>query len=360
MLTRKNRTRARLGLLLAALLALPACSGGAQEVSPVAPAEAPAKPVSKAPPPAPSAGSSPAAAAAEAAEEEEEAPTSTASRFAGDPRVGSYVSIPWAFTTSSYWIEGPEGVIVIDTQFTPSIAAELITKVEAITNKKVALAIVLHANPDKFNGTATFQQRGIKVVTSEQVKALLPAVHEKRVKAFYERYKPDYPSELPSPDAFGKATKKLSAGGVTVTAHVMGAGCSEAHVVVEFDKHVFAGDLIANGTHSWLEIGRTDEWLKRLKEMRALKPKFVHPGRGPSGGPELLDQEEAYLRKFIEMVAAENPVMPAPPEAIERVKTRIKEAYPNHGFPVFLHLGVPAEWRRQAEAKKNPAAKGPP
>jgi glyoxylase-like metal-dependent hydrolase (beta-lactamase superfamily II) len=348
MLHRTKRTRARLGLLLAGLVALAACFGGAQE--PVAPtkAEPTNDPTSKAPPPAP-----PAAPAEEAGAEEEEeaAPTGTASRFAGDPRVGVYVSIPWAFSTSSYWIEGPEGVIVIDTQFTPSIAAELITKVEAITNKKVALAIVLHANPDKFNGTATFQQRGIKVVTSEQVKALLPAVHEKRVKAFYERYKPDYPSELPSPDAFGKATKKLSAGGVTVTAHVMGAGCSEAHVVVEFEKHIFAGDLIANGVHSWLEIGRTDEWLKRIKEMRALKPRFVHPGRGPSGGPELLDQEEAYLRKFIETVAAESPAMPAPPEAIERVKTRMKEAYPNHGFAVFLNLGVPAEWRRQAEAR---------
>jgi glyoxylase-like metal-dependent hydrolase (beta-lactamase superfamily II) len=353
MLHQTKRTRA--GLLLAALVALSACSGGAPEAVAPTKAEPTKDPVSKAPPPAP-----PAAPAEEAGAEEEEeaAATGTASRFAGDPRVGAYVSIPWAFSTSSYWIEGPEGVIVIDTQFTPSIAAELIEKVEAITSKKIVLAVVLHANPDKFNGTATFQQRGIKVVTSEQVKNILSAVHEKRVKAFYERYKPDYPKDLPAPDVFGKATKKLSAGGVTITAHVMGAGCSEAHVVVEFDKHIFAGDLVANGVHSWLEIGRTDEWLKRIKEMRALKPKFVHPGRGASGGPELLDQEDAYLKKFIEIVAAENPVMPAPPEAIERVKTRIKEAYPNLGFPIFLGLGVPAEWRRQAE--KASAAKGPP
>lgn len=354
---RTKRTQAFRGLLLAVLAALSGCSGGAQEAAGPARAEPIPKPASKAPPPEPTAATA-AASQEQAPEEEEAAETGTASRFEGDPRVGAYVSVPWAFTTSSYWIEGPEGVIVIDTQFTPSAAGELIDKVEAITNKKVALAIVLHANPDKFNGTATFQRRGVKVVTSEQVKKLLPPVHEKRVKAFYERYKPDYPEELPAPDVFGNATKKLSAGGVTVTAHVMGAGCSEAHVVVEYDKHIFVGDLVASGTHSWLEIGRTDEWLKRVKEMRALKPKFVHPGRGPSGGPELLDQEEAYLNKFIAIVAAENPVMPAPPEAIERVKTRMKEAYPDLGFPVFLGIGVPAEWRRQAE--KASATKGSP
>ncbi|MEZ4467341.1 MAG: hypothetical protein R3F43_23565 [bacterium] len=28
-------------------------------------------------------------------------------RLPDDPRVGVYVSRPWGFTTSSYWVEGP-------------------------------------------------------------------------------------------------------------------------------------------------------------------------------------------------------------------------------------------------------------
>jgi glyoxylase-like metal-dependent hydrolase (beta-lactamase superfamily II) len=273
------------------------------------------------------------------------------SRFKGDPRIGVYVSTPWGFSTSSYWIEGPDGLVVIDTQFIPSAAKELIDAAEATTGKKVKLAVVLHANPDKFNGTATLQARGIKVVTSAQVAALIPGVHEKRLKAFYERYQPDYPKEPPRPDTFGAATTELEAAGLKITAHALGPGCSEAHVVVEFDGHLFAGDLIANGTHSWLEIGRADAWLQRIEEMRARKPRFVHPGRGGSGGPELIDSEEAYLLKFMEIVAAEKPELPAPKEGIERVKERIKEAFPDLDFPVFLNLGVPAEWARQARAR---------
>lgn len=267
----------------------------------------------------------------------------------GDARVGTYVSSPWGFSTSSYWIEGPQGLILIDTQFLPSAAEQFVNWAEQVTGKKALLAIVLHPNPDKFNGTDVLRKRGIRVVTSEQVRAQIPHVHEIRTKAFAARYQPDYPTELPLPDSFGAATTELSAGGVTVKAHVMGPGCSEAHVVVEYEGHLFPGDMVANDAHSWLEIGKTDEWLKRLEEMKALKPKYVHPGRGPSGGAGLLDQEKAYLERVIAEVAAEKPQGEASDAALERIKSRVEAAYPGLGFDVFLRIGLPAEWKRQAK-----------
>ncbi len=271
--------------------------------------------------------------------------------FEGDARIGRYTSSPWGFSTVSYWIEGPEGVVVIDTQFLLSAAEELIEAAEAHTGKKVVAAIVLHANPDKFNGTPAFQARGIKVLTSAQIIALMPEVHDKRVKAFYERYKPDYPLELPRPDSFGDQTTTLQLAGLPVELHVTGAGCSEAHVIATFDGHLFGGDLLANGTHSWLEIGRTDAWLQRLDEMDALAPRFVHPGRGASGGPDLIAQERTYLLKIIELVAAATPTLPPDKEALARVQRQIEALYPKHRYAVFLNIGLPAEWRRQASAR---------
>jgi glyoxylase-like metal-dependent hydrolase (beta-lactamase superfamily II) len=266
-------------------------------------------------------------------------------------RIGTYVSSSWGFSTSSYWIEGPEGLILIDTQFLPSAAEELVDWAEAATGKKAKLAIVLHANPDKFNGTAALQKRGIKVVTSEQVRALIPSVHEKRLRAFYDRYQPDYPRDPPVPESFGASTTTISAAGISVRAFVTGAGCSEAHVVVEHEGHVFAGDLIASGSHSWLEIGKTDSWLERLAEIRAMKPDFVHPGRGPSGDARLIDAQESYLKSVIAMVSAERPKMPVDKEAIARIKEKIESAYVGYRFAVFLDIGLPAEWRRQAESR---------
>lgn len=268
--------------------------------------------------------------------------------YHGDRRVGTYVSSTRGFSTSSYWIEGPDGLILIDTQFLPSAAEEFVDWAERATGKKARLAVVLHANPDKFNGTAVMKRRGIPVVTSAQVRALIPGIHEKRLRAFYGRYKPDYPREPTLPESFGDRTTELRAAGLTVKAHVLGPGCSEAHVAVEFDGHLFVGDLVASGSHSWLEIGRTDEWLQRLDELLALEPEFVHPGRGPSGDERLLKMERAYLQQVIDLVAAERPRLPVDEAAIERVKERLTQIYFGYRFDVFLDIGLPAEWRRQA------------
>ena len=272
----------------------------------------------------------------------------TAALFAADPRIGQYVSSAWTFATSSFWLSGPAGLVLVDTQFLPSGGLEAAALAEQATGQKLVTAFVLHANPDKFNGTSALQGRGVEVWTARQVLDAMPAIHAKRVAAFYDRYKPDYPLEMPTPAVFGAATMPLQAAGLSLTAHVLGPGCSEAHVVLQFEDQLFVGDLVANGAHSWLEIGRTDEWLRRIRELEALRPRFVHPGRGPSGGPELLTRQRTYLEDVIAQVAAEKPSGPPDQAALARVRAALEQRYPGHRFPVFLEIGLPAEWRRQA------------
>lgn len=266
----------------------------------------------------------------------------------GDPRVGQYVSSGWTFATSSFWLRGPAGVVLVDTQFLPSAGIEALTLAERATRAKVVTAFVLHANPDKFNGTTALQRRGVEVLTSQPVLDAMPEIHAKRVAAFYERYKPDYPLELPRPTSFGASTTTLARAGLSLTAHVLGPGCSEAHVVLQFEDQVFVGDLVANGAHSWLEIGRTDEWLRRLSEIEAMRPRLVHPGRGASGGPELLTRQRAYLEEVIALVAAERPSGPPQDAALGRVRAALERRYPAYRFPAFIEIGLPAEWQRQA------------
>jgi glyoxylase-like metal-dependent hydrolase (beta-lactamase superfamily II) len=256
----------------------------------------------------------------------------------GDARVGTYVSKPWGFDTSSYWIEGPEGVVLIDTQFLPSAAEEAVAWAERTTGKKVVAALVLHPNPDKFNGTGVLRRHGARVLTSEQVKARVPAVHALRKEWFYERYQPDYPADPPDLESFGAASTTVKVAGLELGVHVLGAGCSEAHVAVTWEGHLFAGDLVANLNHAWLEIGKPDEWLARLEELAALEPEFVHPGRGPSGGPELLARQRRYLLDVIELTKAA--------QGVAEVQTQLLERYPGYGYAVFLRLGLPAVYER--------------
>jgi hypothetical protein len=132
--------------------------------------------------------------------------------------------------------------------------------------------------------------------------------------------------------------------------HVLGPGCSRAHVVLEWRGHVFGGDLVANGAHAWMELGLLDEWIARIGEIEAMSPRFVHPGRGPSGPARLLVGQRAYLERVRAIVAGMQPTMPMPPNALAAMTSAVEAAYPGHGFGGFLRLGLPAVWARLAAA----------
>jgi glyoxylase-like metal-dependent hydrolase (beta-lactamase superfamily II) len=272
-------------------------------------------------------------------------------REQGDARIGHYRSSEWSFETGSFWIEGPEGLVFIDTQFIPSALNKQWTFAEVHTGKKPRLAVVLEPTPDRFNGTAWLTERDVPVVTSEQVRALIPAVHARWAPLFVEKYQPSgYPSDLVLPASFGRRTTELHAGGLTLKAHVLGVGSSPAHVVVEWEGHLFTGDLVTNGAHGWFEGGRVDAWLERLDELRALKPRWIHPGHGPTGGPELLDREADYLRAIQAVVAVERPQGVSTPEALERITGRVEERFPDYTHEFNLRALLRAEWARQAAA----------
>ncbi len=260
----------------------------------------------------------------------------------GDPRVGVYVSPARTFRTNSFFIEGPDGVVLIDTGFLPADGIRALERAERESGKRVVLAVVLHANPDKFNGTEALRSRGVRVITSSQVRALIPHVHEIRHRAFASRYPGEYPAQAPMPESFGDTTTRIDAAGTRLTLHVLGKGCSDAHVVLEWEGHVFVGDLVANRTHSWLELGHTDEWIERLREIERLSPRFVHPGRGASGGPELLRGEREYIERVVAIVREHALGVPLGPEGLATLQRAVEEAYPGYDFPVFLRIGLPA------------------
>lgn len=271
-------------------------------------------------------------------------PLAEGARLERDHGVLVYRSRPWGFDTNSFFLEGPEGLVMIDTQFLPSAAEEAVEAAQARTGKEVVLAIVLHPNPDKFNGTALLQARGIRVVTSAEVATTIPEVHALRSRWFHDRYAPDYPEAVPAPEITNRA--RLEVAGLELTLHRLGPGCSHAHLAVAHEGHLFVGDLVASGTHAWLELGLLEAWHERLDELEALSPTAVHPGRGRSGGPAVIAEQRRYLRAVTAEVASAQAANLDRDRGVERAKQALIQRYPERRYRVFLELGLPAVWRR--------------
>ena len=269
--------------------------------------------------------------------------------------VGSFTSPPRSFSTVSYWIAGPRSTVLIDTQFLPKEGMQALREAERGSGRKVSHALVLHPNPDKFNGTAALQANGVRVMTSAQVAEQIPAVHRIRLGWFADEYSPDYPQEAAKPASFGDRTGQVDWPGVNIKLHVLGPGCSAAHVVAQMDDAVFVGDLVNVDNHAWLELGRIDDWLQRLQDVRDMKPARVFPGRGKPGGPEMLERQSEYLRFVQKLVQAERPSGSLGWFTKLRLQNAIERQYPALGYPGFMRDGLAAVWHE--EAAKRAAAR---
>jgi glyoxylase-like metal-dependent hydrolase (beta-lactamase superfamily II) len=276
----------------------------------------------------------------------------TLAQAAEFPKVGHYTSSAWGFSTNSFWLEGPTGVVLVDTQFLPSATEELLQVAERYTGKKVLLAVVLHANPDKFNGTGFLQARGIRVITSAQVLALIPSVDSLRRKWFYQRYQPDYPAKLALPESFGSTRTLLKAAGLTLELNVLGAATSNAHVVLRVADHVFVGDLLANKHHSWLELGLIDEWQGALREIAKLKPKYLYPGRGYPSDASLLKTQSAYLTFLANTVQAAQPKGEISDAQQKQLVQTVSEKYSGYQNAFFVESAVKVLWQKYAAANQ--------
>jgi hypothetical protein len=66
----------------------------------------------------------------------------------------------------------------------------------------------------------------------------------------------------------------------------------------------FVGDLVFNGTHSYLVDGHTTEWLRNLERVRGILPasSVLYPGHGASGDRYLLDAQAGYVKSYRDAV----------------------------------------------------------
>lgn len=261
--------------------------------------------------------------------------------------IGQFTAPEKAYSSNSFWIEGPLGVVLVGTQFLPSAAIAALEAAEEATGKKVLLAIVLQATPDQFNGVQALTARGIKVVSASQVVAQISAAHHRTWGVFYPRRKPDYPDALVLPEAAWDQTIEFEAAGLAFTAHVFDDASNQSQLVIELDKHLFVGNLVVNQAHIW-PPGMTEQNLSRLDKLRLLAARVIHPGRGRAAPADvLLNQQVGYLEFVQQAVADSHSGGVMTDQDKQAIIARIVTQYPDYAFQRFLRYVVPTEWERQ-------------
>jgi cyclase len=212
----------------------------------------------------------------------------------GDPRRGH---------SNNGWVVFDDFVLVIDANY-PSGAKLVMPQIVATTNKPVRFVFDTHHHGDHAYGNQLWADAGATLVSStlalEEMKKVdtgafggAPGRWESAAKnrpdVAETKLKP--PTMLFPKDLFvddGRQRVELRWFG---TGHTKG----DAYAWLPKEKILFTGDACVNSASNNVNDGSILEWIKTLELVKQLGAVKVCPGHGPMGGPEVIEDQQAYF-----------------------------------------------------------------
>jgi glyoxylase-like metal-dependent hydrolase (beta-lactamase superfamily II) len=234
--------------------------------------------------------------------------------------LGVYQSDQNGFDTRTYWYDDGKEITVFDTQFVPTLTEAMVAQIRMESTRSITRVIVTHPNPDKFNGLSVLHKLGAVSIASKATADAMPVVNAYKryywvsvAKAFNEQ---SYPAFEPVRETFsGTKTITLASGETLSLFELKHAGVASTQTVARIDAtgDLVVGDLVHHNAHAWLEGGIVEGkakpdikgWIAALDELRALKGKTVHGGRGDAAPAEdAVRQQRDYLIGMDALVTA--------------------------------------------------------
>ncbi len=205
-------------------------------------------------------------------------------------------------------IVGPEGCIVIDALFAPSMTRAFRQEIARVTDKPVRLLINTHHHVDHSLGNAMFPEA--QIVSHANARR-----EQQRVgTSVFELLRPRVPELVAEAEGIeprlsdltfeGELTLHL--GGRTVrllhlgTAHTIG----DALVLLPKERLLFAGDVAFHYVTPLAFEGHVGHWVEVCDQVDALDVETVVPGHGPVGGKGELREMRGYLHSIREQARA--------------------------------------------------------
>ena len=184
-------------------------------------------------------------------------------------------------------VVGEKGVLVVDAQATPAMAADVIARVRTVTDKPVTHVVLTHYHAVRVLGASGYP--GAEIIASDVARDMI-----------VERGQQDMDSEIGRfPRLFRGKDGIPGLTWPTLTFHkrmTLWAGKREVQIIhigrshtagdtvvwLPQEKVLFAGDLVEFGAAPYCGDAHFADWSGTLAAAAALKPEALVPGRGRS------------------------------------------------------------------------------
>ncbi len=201
------------------------------------------------------------------------------------------------------FVVGRDGVLVVDSRYTPALAGELMGAVRSVTDSPVLYLVDTHYHPENAWGNSVFKDAGALVVSSEPTKRNLARYSGAYLRYYRERKPAAYEMlkgvRIVLPDSTFSGDLTLDLGGVSVLLRSLGPAHTEGDCIVSVPGEgvVFTGGLVSRGYHPNLGDpgGDLDGWMEALSVLEGMDHEYIVPGDGYVCGPEELAAQRGYI-----------------------------------------------------------------
>ena len=215
------------------------------------------------------------------------------------------------FVSNAGVIVTDEGVVVFDTLGTASLAALLLKKIRAVTDKPIVRVISSHYHADHIYGLQVFEDEGAEIWAPAGAEAYLRSENARERLAERRFSLSPWVNEktrLVEPDRYLTEQAGFELGGVRFTVTPVGAAHSDGDLTlyVEPDRVLFSGDIIFEGRVPFLGDANSGHWLEVLQRMESKRLVALVPGHGSmaSDPNKAVAQTRRYLAFLREKMGA--------------------------------------------------------
>jgi glyoxylase-like metal-dependent hydrolase (beta-lactamase superfamily II) len=196
----------------------------------------------------------------------------------------------WAYTAegdpNTGIIIGEDAVLVADTQATPAMAADVIRRIREITGKPIKYVVLTHYHAVRVLGASAYQAQ--QIIASQDTYDLIVERGEQDKASEIGRFPRLFrnveavPAGLTWPTITFTGKMTLWLGKLEIQLLQLGRGHTKGDTVVWLpqERVLLSGDLVEFDATPYAGDAYFKDWPRTLKNIAALKPHALVPGRG--------------------------------------------------------------------------------
>ena len=196
----------------------------------------------------------------------------------------------WAYTAegdpNTGVVIGDDAVMVIDTQATPVMAADVIRRIRKVTDKPIRHVVLSHYHAVRVLGASAYAPE--QIIASEDTLAIIRERGEQDKASEIGRFPrlfravESVPPGLTWPTITFRGKMTLWLGRLEVQLLQLGRGHTAGDTVVWLpaERTLFSGDLVEFGATPYCGDAYYGDWPATLDRLAALQPLALVPGRG--------------------------------------------------------------------------------